>query len=480
MRLGKTTLLHFGSQVVVSGAGFAVTWLIAYFLGEAPLGRYAVAVGLGFFWLTIPAAAIGNAIRKRISEGEDAAGYFGVGILLNTVLAIAVAVVIYGAGELLAPRLTDSSPEFVRILVEFNTELAVFVIGTISYRTIEAGLEGQKRVAWSGGLQALERLGRSIAQVTLVLLSFGVAALILSHALSLAVAAIVGLVSSHVRPSIPTREQITDVLAYARYVWMGSLQTHVFGWMDTIVLSFFVTAGLIGIYEAAWGIASLLGMVSLSIRRTLFPEVSELSESGDYDYIRHILDEGLVFSGLFVIPGLAGAMVIGERVLQFYRPSFGQGETILVILVVAYAADVYASQFLNVINAIDRPDVAYRVNLGFILVNLVLNVVLVWQFGWTGAAVATAVASGLRATIGFRSLSNIMGPPSIPIKEIGLETSAAILMGVVVFVARPYAPHRRAGTLMLVALGAIVYVITLLTISTRVRSKARSLALNAI
>ncbi|WP_254280366.1 polysaccharide biosynthesis C-terminal domain-containing protein [Haloarcula marina] len=475
MRLGKTTLLHFGSQVVVSGAGFAVTWVISYLLGEEVLGQYAVIVGIGFFWLAIPIRAVGNAVRKRISEGRDPEGYLGAGVVLNALVGVVLASAVLLGGELVARVSPNPSQTFFQILVQYNLELAALVVSTVAYSTVAAGLEGQKRVAWAGWLQAFERITRSTAQVALVVLSFGVSALVASHAAALAVAAVVGLLTSELRPSVPTREEIRELVSYARYAWMSTLRSNVFGWMDTIVLSFFVGAGLIGIYEAAWGIASLLGMVSLSIRRTLFPEVSDLSEQGDYDYIRHILEEGLLFSGVFVIPGLAGALVIGERVLQFYRPSFGIGQPILVVLVLAYAADVYASQFLNVINAVDEPRAAYRVNVAFIATNLTLNVLLVWQFGWIGAAIATATASALRAVLGYRTLTRLIGRPSLPLREVGIEVVAAALMTAVVVFARPIVPFRRSGTLMLVGIGAVVYVGALVGLSGRVREKVQSL-----
>ncbi|MFC7007102.1 hypothetical protein [Halalkalicoccus salilacus] len=67
MRLGRTTAVYFGSQVVISLSGFVATFAIARLLGAAVLGQYAVVVAL-LFWITIPVNAISSAINKRISE----------------------------------------------------------------------------------------------------------------------------------------------------------------------------------------------------------------------------------------------------------------------------------------------------------------------------------------------------------------------------------------------------------------------------
>ncbi|MFC7028106.1 lipopolysaccharide biosynthesis protein [Halomicroarcula sp. GCM10025710] len=155
----------------------------------------------------------------------------------------------------------------------------------------------------------------------------------------------------------------------------------------------------------------------LSARRSSPRSASSSTDSG-FDRIRHYLDEALAFSAIFVIPGLFGTVVLGERVLRFYRPEFGQGTQILLVLILAYLADVFASQFTNVLNGIDRPDAAFRVNGLFIVVNMVLNVVLVWQIGWFGAAFATASSSLLRAVAGYWVLESILGGVSIPFGEL--------------------------------------------------------------
>jgi len=480
MRLGKTTIIHFGSQIVVSVAGFAATFAIAIGLGGEALGRYSVAVALGFYWLVVPGNAIGTAVRKRMSEGDDPRGFFGSGLAVNGALAAVTAVAVFAAGELLPLVVDTASREFFFVLSRYNLEVSLLVVGSLLFKTIRDGLDGQKRVDRSGFVTALERVVRTLVQVAVVLVGFGVTSLIGGHVLALLVAAVVGLVLADVKPALPSRERIASLLSFARYAWMSVLRSRVFGWMDTLVLSFFVGATLIGIYEAAWGVGSLLAAASVSIRQTLFPEVSDLSTGGNEEHIRHYLDEGLVFAGVLIIPGLLGAAVIGDRILAFYRPNFAQGADVLVILVAAYAIEVYGGQFLSVINAVDAPDRAYRINAAFITTNLVLNVVLVWQIGWYGAAVATAISAFLRAVLGYRVLTDLIGRPSVPVREIGLEVVAAGVMALLVLPLRPMVPAGRLWTLLLVGFGAVVYVTVLLALSTRVRRKVVSFAPSSV
>lgn len=474
MRLSKTTLVYFAGQAVVSLSGFAATFAIATLEGSSVLGRYSTAVSVGGFLLLVPMQAISEAVNKRISEGRDRESFFSVGVLANAGLGVGIALGVVALGAWLR---AIEAPEavIVNVLSEHGAAVAALLLASAAFRTVRGALEGTKRVGHSGLLQAIDRVLRTGFQILVLLAGFGVAALIAGHALALFLVTIVGVALLGLRLSVPDRSQFRSVFAYAKYAWLGTLRTRVFGWFDTFVLSFFVSASLVGIYEAAWGIAALLGIVSLAIKRTLFPEISDLSADDDYGEIKSILRDALVFSGIFTIPGLLGAAVIGQRILRFYSPEFGRGAGVLLLLICSYAAEAYGSQFVSTINAINKPSLAYRVNLLFILASVTLTVSLTWAFSWYGAAVATASASALRTVLGYRVLSREIGGIPSPLADVGRQVFAAILMAAVVNVVAPAVPPGRPGTLFLVGLGAAVYLVTLLGISGTVRDKTRTL-----
>jgi O-antigen/teichoic acid export membrane protein len=469
MRLGRTTLLHFLSQVVVSVAGFAATFAIARLGGADVLGTYAVAVAL-MFWLSIPPTAIGDAVTKRLSEGGDAGRLLATGLLLE----LAVAVVL-GVGLLLG------SPLVERLVGAPVGELvALLVVSNVGLLTAISVLNGEKKVAQGGGLKTIERVVRSGLHVAAVVLSYGVAALVASHVVSVLVAAVVGALLAGVRPSRPSWETARSLLRYARYGWLSRLKSRAFGWMDTIVLAAFaVGASLIGVYEVAWNLASLFVLVANSVQDTLFPEVSELSADGNYERVHHYLNEGLVFTGVFIIPGLFGAWVLGDRVLRIYNPEFTQGATVLLILIAARMLSAYGDQLVNIVNAVDRPDVAFRINVVFVLVNLVLNVGLVYLYGWQGAAVATALSATGGLVLGYGALSRLIGRPSVPLGELLRQVLAAGLMAGLVLLAEPVLPRNHYVTVGLVFLGSAVYTLVLAAVSSRVRGKARALLATA-
>ncbi|AGB15610.1 membrane protein involved in the export of O-antigen and teichoic acid [Halovivax ruber XH-70] len=464
MRFGRTAAAYFASQVALSLAGFLATFFIARLLGAAALGTYTVAVAV-LFWLKVPTNGITAAINKRVSEGVDRGAYVGGGLGLSIAVAGAISVFVLAFGGYVDRYVGAGVSGLIVVLYSAN----------VLFDGVSASLKGQKKVALAGGVSVVERVGRLLAQVGVILLGYEVAGLVVGHAISLFVAAMLGLALFDVRPRLPTRAQLASLFDYGRYSWLGSLQSQMFGWMDTTVLAFFVASSLIGIYEVAWTLASTLTLISTAVQQTLFPELSDLGTDDRHERIHHFLNEGLVFTGIFVIPGLVGALILGPRLLRIYRPEFSQGATILVILIAARGVAAFGSQFVSGINALDRPDVAFTINGAFVLTNLSLNVVLIRAFGWHGAAVATGLSACLLTVLSYYGLSGLIGRPSIPAREIGLQFVAALAMALVIYGLQSVAPATHYATVGLVVAGAVTYVALLVGLSPRVRKKAVAL-----
>lgn len=465
MRLGKTTALYFGTQVVLSVAGFAATFVIARLLGSAALGTYSVVLAL-MFWGSIPGRAVASAVNKRVSEGSRPGEALGGGLALTAAVCLVVAVVVL-VGHGFVDRYVGAP---VAPLV------AALLCGNIVFRTLTEALNGQKRVSLSGGVTALERLLRTGAQVAFILLGYRVGGLVAGHTAALVVTSVAAFALFTVRPTLPSRDALVDLLSYARYSWLGTLQTVSFGWIDTTILAFFVVHSDIGIYEASWTLGSALMLAGVSIRRTLFPELSELGANADYDRVRHFLDEGLSFVGIIGVPGAFGALVLGDRILRLYKPEFARGATVFTVLVVAQLVAAFGQQLLSATNAIDRPDAAFRVNAAFIATNVVLNVVLISQFGWTGAAVATLLAAVLMSALAYVALARTLGDVPLPVGEVGRQVVAAAVMAVCVYAARPWLPVGNYATVAAAGGGAVIYGGCLLALSARTRQKVLGLA----
>lgn len=421
MRIGQTSLLFFGSKLGTSLLGFLATIYFARVLGSDPLGVYFLALAVVTWLQLVGTLGISKAVIKRISEGEERAQYLTAGLTIQFAIIGLLVAVIYAFRDYLESYLGASVVEYVVVVLVAN--VAFVFVGSV--------LKGTHRVHTFAVLDVGNRTARRLLQVAAVFASLGITGLLAGYALGTAMATITGVWLLSVGITTPSLRHFKGIVSYAKYAWLGGFQSKTFSWMDTIVLGFFVSSGFIAVYEVAWNIASFLAAFSISISQTLFPEMSDVSTDEEFEKVGGYLQDGLTYCGLFLVPGLLGGLLLGREVLAIYGGDFTRGVSVLVVLILARLVYAYQRQFTNTLNSIDMPDLAFRVNVLFIGSNIALNVVLVYLYGWIGAAVATGLSSAFGLVISYRYVRDHV-PFSVPLTEIGRQWAAAIAMATAV------------------------------------------------
>lgn len=469
MRRDREAVLHFLAQLMRSLAGFGTTLFAAHYFGASGLGIYSQILAL-LFWIKLPGNSIKTAVSKRMSESEMRTGHLTAGILI---------VIVYGAlagGALLLAEGTVND-----YLGDDATHLLVLLLITnMVFDLVKGGLVGRKRVATSGWLGTAEQIVRLVSQIGFVLAGAMLIGLVYGHIVSLFVFALVGLFLLRDRITFPSWKDVTELRTFAQYSWLGNLEGLALNWMDVLVLGFFVANAEVGIYKASWTLAAFLSLAAGSIATTLFPELSELGNKERFDHARELVSDGLLFTGVFLIPGLFGGMVLGERILRIYSAEFSTGGTILVILIGARTIHAYGRQLVSTLNGLDYPEAAFRINAIFFGTNLALNVGLVYVLslyglGWYGAAIATLTSSCVYLLISWHVLTGEIGSISVPGYEISLQISASAIMAVVLWINLPHLPNTLFISVSAVFVGAGIYGVIVLTLSRRIRKKVLTL-----
>jgi O-antigen/teichoic acid export membrane protein len=289
---------------------------------------------------------------------------------------------------------------------------------------------------------------------------------------------ILGLYLTNLKLTVPHRYHFRSLWEYAKFAWLGGLKSQSFNNVDILILGIFVQSSLIGIYSVAWTISKFLSIFSDAIRQTVFPEISFSDTNEDPDAVADLMTESLRFSGLITIPGLVGALLIGNRLFRIYGPEFQQGTAVLSLLIFAIMVYGYQKQMLSGLNAIDRPDLAFRVNLVFIGLNAAMNVALIKTIGWVGAALATMLSAVIGFTLSVYYLQKFVDF-SVPFRTVGGQVLAAFIMGGVVYVLMrleeiyEVVQHNVAIVFAIVTVGAGIYFLTLWIISSQFRETVR-------
>ncbi|CAI49063.1 probable flippase AglR [Natronomonas pharaonis DSM 2160] len=424
MRIGQTSVIYFLGKVTASVVGFLATIYFARVLGAEVLGFYAVAIAVAG-WLKLGGSmGVSSAVQKRMSEGDDPDRYFVAGALMVAAFAaVAVSVLLLFRDQ-------------VNAYVGAEAALLVALLVTVQllFAIVGAGLKGQRRVHVYGVLKPLKEASQSLTQVALVvpvLFGLGLTGLLAGKAIGAFLVTLLAIAVLGVSFKRPTLEHFKSLLDFAKYSWLGSVESRTFKEADIVIMGFFVSSALIGVYSIAWSLTMFLTLFGSSVRTTLFPEISNAASTKGKDAIS-LIEDGISYQGLILIPGFVGGTILSEQILQIYGDEFVQGTAVLWILILAVLLKGYQSQFLTALNGLDRPDISFYIYTAFILSNLILNVTLIYLFGWVGAAIATALSAGVGLSLSYIAVKRLSSFKT-PTEMIAKQLTSALLMGIFVY-----------------------------------------------
>ena len=464
MRIGQTSFVVFASKLVGSALGFVATLYFARTLGAAVLGHYALVLAI-VGWLALGGQlGISSAIVKRISEGDEPAAHFTAGLIVVAALGLVLSIGVFAGSGVVNAYVGTRVALFVALLLVIRLASSV----------VKAGLKGERHVHISGFLMPVQTGVRSAFQIGLVVAGFGLSGMLLGHAIGAVLAVLVGAAFLSTDVAWPSRRHFRSLFDFAKFSWLSGLKSRSFNDVDIVVLGALVPSALVGVYSVAWSIATFLTLFDGAVSSTLFPELSHADASADHDRVAGLITDSLAYGGLIVIPGLFGGIVLADRLLRIYGDEFTQGAAVLGLLILASLVYGYQKQLMNALNALDRSDVAFRINLAFIATNAVLNVVLVVWIGWIGAAIATVSSACLGLGLSYYSLRQLV-PFAVPTGELSRQSLAALAMAGLVGGGRYglealAVTHNAFIVVLLTAFGATTYFCLLFSISSQFRT----------
>ena len=186
--------------------------------------------------------------------------------------------------------------------------------------------------------------------------------------------------------------------------------------------------------------------------------MSEWDAADATDRIKQLIPRVLTPALFFVIPAFFGAVLFSREILTLvFGAEYAGAWLVLIILMgekLLQAPHVILGRSLQ---GVDRPGLAARAGVVAMVLNLLLNLVLVWSFGIVGAAVATAISFAVNTLLHATYLSRFV-TIRVPYREIGWCVVASVGMALVLIVARSAVvidtvPRLAAAVL----LGVVVY-----------------------
>lgn len=468
-----------GWMVARFGA-LAVTWLASLYFAralvdpQATLGTYYAFETIVSFTILLANGGLNSAIVKRVSAGNDVPEFATAGLLMSGAL-----VLLLSAGVVLA------SPFLIDFFGYNGISVIILIITLIAYQTkdtLSSLLESNFRIGRSGIVNFANATGQVFTQIILVTVGFGALGLVTGYMVGSVVAAIVaiGYVLQRFEWARPSKEHFVSLIKYSKYSFLNSFVQKFYDNVDIIIITYLLGKSSTGVYGIGFRFSLLLTVFYSAINRVSAPEISKHDTAGDEERIREVLSDSIVLWMLIGIPALFGFSILAKPIIvTFYTGEFAAATLVAVGAVATRIPEGLRSTIGSVVGGMDKPEIVFRGGAILMLTNIILDLALVPIIGVIGAVVASFI--GMMFQLSYMSYYMVvlldLTSADLPIKELILETLAAIVMAGIIYQIRKFIGISSFVEVFgLVGLGVIIYFILVLAIAPKVRARVVAIA----
>lgn len=189
--------------------------------------------------------------------------------------------------------------------------------------------------------------------------------------------------------SEPTRQ----LIRYSFPLLITATLLNLMSWIDTIMLGYFKSADVVGIYNAVYPLVGFLSLVVASMGFVYVPVISRLWGQNDTAPIGSIYAVMTKWCFLLTFPLFALIFVYPEYfITKLYGAQYVSGATALRILALGFIANSYFGFNYHTLLASGDSDFLMKCSVASAGINVVINFMLIPEYGMIGAAIGTAVS----------------------------------------------------------------------------------------
>jgi len=386
LKLARDGVVQLSANLSRAGISFVS---LAWFANVVPreelaiLFLYQAVLGLA----SIPASyGLNGAIIKRITENHSKNQIISAGGILTAIGLIVVSTSLLAGQSFVNQYFGRNLLIWVLIglvFAEFKKYLVAILRGT-GHIPASAFIEFTQTAIWASSAMVLITLGGD--PVVLIKTLVG----------SFVVSTVVGVLSviSLVKPAfvVPDFESIKSLLSYAKHNVIAHVDSYSYQWVDIAILGVFATQSNISGYEIAWRLTATLVIISRAIESPLFPILSRYYSNREHGKFSDAYKSSLLAITGVVIPGIIGIFILGSQILELVFGGYQDVLAVLFVLLLVRVIESIDRVLKTVLSAVDRPDLRARAVLASLVLNITLNILLIYTLGVIGAAIATTLS----------------------------------------------------------------------------------------
>lgn len=400
--------------------------IIARFVGPDAYGQLSLGlmvVGIGG---TLGLLALNRGLQKFIPEYRtynDLAKIKGI-VLSSLYIAIPasllVTLTIFFGAEFIAIELFES-PRLVPVLKILSIAPFFSALSSIFFDTT---VGFNKIIYKAGTVRILQNLIQLIVTIALVIIGFEVAGAAWGWITGTIVAALLGLyfMEKKVGPillsDVKPEYQYKKLVIFSSPLLLSGIIGTVMGWADTAFLGYYMSDADVGLYNAALPTAMLILLPHQAIGSLAVSSFSELKER-NRENVEDSLQTATYWVFALVFPTFLVMLLFSKQVLTLlFGSQYSSAYLSLSILASGYLISTSVGRVGSVLHSTGHTNYILYNNLAAVTLNIILNIMLIPQYGIIGAAIATSSSIIFTNLLMFAEVWKKESIISIPYKKI--------------------------------------------------------------
>lgn len=451
-RVAKNTAFLAVSEIIHKIVFFFLIIYATRILGVEDFGRYSFALAFAFVFSIFADMGISVIMQREIARKKSLAGrYLGSLIIFKMFLIIGLTIFII----LLLMLLGYSSEYFLVIIIAclaifIESASAFFRILFVSFEIMEydAALKIlQVALTAIFGFYVLAKGWGLLAFIAIFLLA-NIIVLIFSVILArkftkLEFCIDIELWKSILKKALPLSLAIVFGVIYFRVV--------------TLMLSWIQGDTSVGIYNAAFQIIGALLFFQVIYNKAIIPLLSKLFHESKNAFNR-IVRLSMKYILTITLPMVIGITLLSERIISFlYTTEFANSAVPLQIIMWSYFLLFFGTLFYTALIAMDLEKKLMKIMGTGALVNIMLNILLIPMFDYTGAAIATVITQFCMILV----YVSVIRKNGVPLK---ITTEAIKPVIAVIAMALFLIRFSNMNLFLIIPLAAIVYITVFLLV----------------
>lgn len=381
--------------------------LTPYVIKSIGIERYGVWAFAGILtgYFSLLDFGVGISFVKYISEYYAKADHKNISRLVTTgvgfYLAFAALLIV------LSFLVIDPLLYFFNIPAELYGEAAfVFQVGVVlfavsgavsAFQSIQGGLQ---RMDISNGISMIVSVPMIAGTVYVLESGYGLRGLILNNAVVLALSSVLNIIAGfkllpdlELAPHLFSKEMFRKLFTFGYKLQFSKIADLIVFQADRLLVAYFLNLSSVGFYQLGSNLALHMRQLPLLLVSAVLPAASDMDAKGEYAKLKELYRRGSKYLVLVSFPLVFFTIVSAQLIMLIWIGSgYERSAWVLQVLAAGYLVNLLAGAGVPIGAAIGKPEFQMGAAIVSAVSNILLSVVLIYSFGFLGAALAVTVS----------------------------------------------------------------------------------------